>query len=146
MMTMRFSSILAIGLVAALLGLNGCSDFDRDWNAAAAAKPADQTDITGRWEGTWSSDANGHCGGLRCIITRLDPRSYHARYAATYAGIFHFGYEMTLIADKQNDWVQFEGSADLGSMAGGNYHYEGHANAEAFYATYKSSDDHGRFN
>jgi len=125
--------------------LGGCSAFDRDWDAAAKVQPSSPTDITGRWQGTWKSDASGHDGGLRCLITRIDPRTYHARYAATYGGIFHFGYEMDLIATPEQDWIKFEGQADLGSMAGGVYHYEGHANAEKFYATYHCDKDHGRF-
>jgi hypothetical protein len=128
-----------------ILLLSGCSQFERDWEAAAAVKPADSTDITGRWQGTWSSDASGHNGGLRCLMTRINSKTYHARYAATYFTILHFSYEMDLSADRMPEWVKFEGEADLGAMAGGVYHYEGHANAENFYATYRSNQDHGRF-
>jgi hypothetical protein len=53
---------------------------------------------------------------------------------------------MDLVAEKQPEWVKFEGSADLGSLAGGMYHYEGHANSDTFYVTYRSSEDHGQFN
>ena len=70
----------------------------------------------------------------------------HARYLATFGGIFHFKYEMNLNASLLQDWVHFQGSADLGAMAGGLYTYEGDANSEKFFATYKSESDHGQFN
>lgn len=132
-------------ILACVALASGCSPFEHDWNAAAGAKPADATDITGRWQGTWTSEASGHSGGLRCLITRIDTKTYHARYAATFWSIFHFGYEMDLTAERQVDWVHFQGEADLGAMAGGLYHYDGHANAESYSATYRSSQDHGNF-
>ena len=74
-------------------------------------KPANGTDITGRWTGTWQSDA-GHSGNLRCLISKTDSQTYHARYAATYAGILHFGYEMDLQAQREAEWVKFQGEAE----------------------------------
>ena len=132
-------------ILSGLALMCGCSSFDRDWKAAASSKPQSATDMTGRWQGTWASDANGHNGGLRCLITRTGDNAYHARYAATYWSIFHFGYDMDLVAEQEVDAVHFKGEADLGSMAGGVYHYDGHANAADFTATYQSEADHGRF-
>src|SRR5258708_6425094 len=126
---MTFTSSRQLQSWILILGLSlfcGCSSFDHDWNAAAGIKPQTPTDMTGRWQGEWISDANAHSGGLRCLITRGEKNTYHARYAATYGGIFHFNYEMDLTAEKQMEWIRFEGQADLGSMAGGIYHYDGH--------------------
>jgi hypothetical protein len=133
-------------LIVCLALVTGCSSFDRDWNAAASFKPASATDITGRWEGTWQSDVDNHSGGLRGLITQTGKDTYHARYAATYGGILHFNYEMDLTGQQTFDWITFQGSADLGALAGGTYHYEGHATSERFFATYRSADDHGEFN
>ena len=132
-------------IFASLSLLCGCSTFEHDWEAAASAKPIGRADMTGRWQGTWASEADTHTGGLRCLITRLDDTTYHARYAATFWGIFHFSYEMDLTAKQLPDHVIFEGEADLGAMAGGVYHYEGHADAENYEATYRCSVDHGKF-
>ncbi|HET6252219.1 MAG TPA: hypothetical protein VFE47_31325 [Tepidisphaeraceae bacterium] len=142
----RAENLAAIMIFACLSMLTGCSSFDHDWDAAASAKPVGPTDMTGRWEGTWASDTDGHTGGLRCLITQTGTRTYHARYAATYGGMFHFNYEMDLEADPKFDWVTFTGSADLGALAGGEYHYEGRADSEKFYARYTSDADRGQFN
>src|ERR1051326_2514748 len=49
--------ILSIGLLVLGLLLGGCSTFNRDWKAAAAATtPGD--DVQGRWLGRWLSDVN----------------------------------------------------------------------------------------
>jgi hypothetical protein len=124
----------------------GCSTFDKDWKVAVDSwQPAGHTDITGPWQGTWQSEANTHSGGLRCLITRSGENAYHARFAATYWKIFHFGYEMDLAADPHLDQVHFDGSADLGWLAGGAYRYDGHSNSTDFYCTYHSQHDHGNF-
>lgn len=142
---MRRTIFSIIFLSLALCVLTGCSDFDRDWDRLANTKPTNTMDITGRWQGSWVSDVNGHSGGLRCIMSRVDDYTYHARYAATYGGFLHFNYEMDLTSVRESDWIRFAGQADLGGVAGGVYHYDGHANADKFTATYKSSADHGSF-
>lgn len=132
--------------LVALLCVAGCSTFDRDWDAAGALHPAGSTDITGRWQGNWASNVSSHSGELRCLITRdSDRKLYHARYAATYLGVFHFNYDMDMTGQREGEWVKLSGQADLGGMAGGVYHYDAHANATDFFATYKSDEDNGRF-
>lgn len=41
--------------------------------------------------------------------------------------------------------VRLEGDADLGWLAGGAYHYEGHASPVEYVCTYRSKTDHGIF-
>ena len=78
----------------------GCSPFDRDWKSAVDTwKVTDATDITGPWEGTWQSEVGSHSGALRCLITKTGDYEYHARFAATYWKIFHFGYDVNLSAE-----------------------------------------------
>ena len=43
------------------------------------------------------------------------------------------------------DRYRFEGQADLGSLAGGLYHYEGYATLTNFYSTYRAQYDFGTF-
>ena len=52
-----------------LLVVTGCSTFPYEWRQASK-KPQPTNDITGRWEGRWLSDVNGHNGRLRCLLTR----------------------------------------------------------------------------
>jgi hypothetical protein len=144
-MTATHRRLGSLTICAALLLICGCSTFDRDWLAAAGTTPANAVDIAGRWQGTWASNVGTHNGDLRCIITRVDQTNYRARYAATYAGILHFEYEIPLVGEREGEWIRFEGEADLSWMAGGIYHHEGHANSTDFFATYKSNEDNGRY-
>jgi hypothetical protein len=118
----------------------GCgSTFDRDWESPGqAAMPGA---LEGRWQGTWHSEANGHEGGLRCIITRKEDSGYEARYDASYDWcIFGFTFEYTVPVQAERDgeaW-KFRGSAELGCwIAGGLYEYEGRAQGDDYTATYK---------
>jgi len=134
-----------LGLLPLLL-LAGCSAFDRDWNAAPAASAGT---LEGRWEGKWTSDANGHEGALRCIITRHQDSGWEARYYASYTwGIIPFTFEYTipLTALRDGDaWIS-RGGAELGCwIAGGWYEYEARASAEEYVASYRSDFDRGVF-
>ena len=130
--------------LAALLVLSGCSTFNRDWKAAAA-KPMPANSVEGRWEGKWHSDHNGHTGGLRALVTKLDSGQYEARFHATYAVILSFSSTVNLDVRPAGGLLQFSGSADLGKAAGGLYHYEGKASGTNFFSTYECPSDHGTF-
>jgi|SRR5688572_21848401 len=150
---------LVIGLALMVAG-TGCA-FDRKWRAMKRAELVDNAPtapaadgLAGRWQGRWVSDANGHSGGLRAIITPVPQtltagRHYLAEFDASYMGLLRFGYGMTLVA-KANQAatggpVSFHGEEDLGHMAGGVYRYNGNADGTTFNATYESKDDRGRF-
>lgn len=137
----RWYSLLAVFLAAGLLA--GCSTFNREWRSATA-RSVPESAITGPWEGTWLSHENGHHGKLRCLITKRDG-GYLARFRATYFVILRAEYEVTLNADrKENEW-QLVGQADLGSLAGGVYHYDGKATPTRFECRYRCQSDHGIF-
>ena len=120
-----------------------CSSFNREWRKAGqnAVMPSG---LEGRWEGEWSSEVNGHHGQLRCIVSKTDD-DYRARFHARYRKILSFGYTVALKAKPTQNGYQFRGEADLGSFAGGVYHYEGRADTTNFFSTYSSKYDHGRF-
>jgi hypothetical protein len=131
------------GVGAALvLTLAGCSSFQREWKKSAERPLAG---FEGRWDGRWESAKNHHSGRLRCIITRQTNEVFAARFHAKYLGILSFGYTATLETKPGMHPFNFSGSADLGSFAGGIYHYEGHATQTNFFSTYSSKDDHGTF-
>lgn len=132
----------AFGLV---LLLSGCSSFQRDWNAAGKAHFP--SPVAGRWEGHWHSDYNAHHGRLRCLLTAGTNGTYFARFRANYLRLLSFEYTVPLAmqATGTNSW-HFQGAADLGSLAGGNYHYEGQiTNGTHFFSTYRAAVDHGYF-
>ncbi len=129
-------------IVGLLLLLSGCSTFERDWEAAAST-PADP--VLGRWEGTWLSAVNGHKGGLRCLISKDEQGKTQARYRATYACCFSFEYTVEMHVRAEGTVHHFEGLADLGWLAGGEYHYEGKITPAGSESTYSSESDNGTF-
>ena len=51
----------------------------------------------------------------------------------------------TLKVEGAPDSFHFSGEADLGYLAGGVYHYDGHADGTNFFSNYSSKYDHGTF-
>ncbi len=133
--------------MAAGLVLCGCSAFDYEWRQAARQRVPTEG-ITGRWEGRWISQANGHNDGLRALITAVDSNHYDVKFHAAYKQwvTVYFGYTVRMEAKPGADGsVLFRGSEDLGALAGGVYSYEGQADRTNFFSTYKSKYDHGTF-
>ena len=155
---------MSLSIALLLLASGGCA-FDRKWRdlsrqqrlhavAPAAATTAPASDpLAGRWEGKWVSDASGHAGKLRAIVTPLPNAdaaggapTYRVDYDAMFLAVLRFGYGMTLTAAPQpGGATRFEGRDDLGPLAGGVYRYTGSADGRTFTATYTSPADHGRF-
>ena len=134
---------------AACLALAGCTDFKEQWQKALDESKKNQgkfTDLTGPWEGTWTSKFNDHTGKLRCIITKQKDGQYEFHYWAQWqkvlSGSFKANYKVT---DKKNGSFTFSGAKDLGKL-GGKFTHEGSTTATTFKATYQSDmGDHGVF-
>ena len=144
MKTVSIHHLCHLGLLGLLLATGGCSSFNREWSATAAARPA-ADGIEGAWDGTWLSGHNGHTGRLRAIVTRLNEEEYHARFHATYMRVLTFGQAVDLRVTRTGTNFTFSGAADLGKAYGGVYRYEGHASPGEFHSTYDCSIDHGTF-
>jgi hypothetical protein len=140
---MKLNLVCAAAFLAVPL-LAGCSSFNREWKDALKEQKA-ATGLGGPWEGHWVSDVNGHNDRLRCVITEQSTNQYDAHFHATYKKVFHFGYTVPLQVRTEGDHYIFSGEADLGTMAGGLYTYEGNATGTNFFSTYKSKYDHGKF-
>src|SRR5882672_8501683 len=139
---LRRFALLVIMPTVVLIGAS-CSSFNREWRKVGRNAVA-PSGLEGRWEGEWISEVNGHHGRLRCIVNR-DEDVYRARFHAKYRKILSFGYTVPLKAEPTENGYKFRGEADLGSLAGGIYHYEGHADGTNFFSTYSSKYDHGTF-
>jgi len=137
-------TVVASLLLGAILLSGGCTTFGHAW-AKAAKEPVTTNSLLGCWEGTWLSEANGHNGNLRCVVTLKNDGTYSARFHAIYKKVLGFGYTVPLKAAETNGMFQFSGEADLGWWAGGVYHYEGHAQDTNFFSTYRCKYDHGTF-
>jgi hypothetical protein len=129
-----------------LLGVfaSGCSTFHREWKQAAI-QPVPSHDITGRWEGVWNSEATGHHGTLRCVVTQESPEKYRFLYRATWKKIFHGTYSVLQDVERDGDVFKMRGGADLGRLYGGRYEYEGEATPTRLFSKYRSAKDHGTF-
>ncbi len=140
----RTLTVLHWALAVATLLAGGCTTFNHDWERAAesASLPGE---MQGRWQGEWQSEATGHHGRLRCLVTRTTNDLYQARFHAKYQKILSFKYTVSLKAEQVGGLFNFTGHEDLGWLAGGVYHYEGHADATNFFSKYSSKYDHGTF-
>jgi len=138
----RIFPCCVLGLFLLMSMLGGCSSFDKNWNAF----PAEHNDgigVIGRWYGTWTSEASGHTGELRCIVTPKSDGAYLAEYHATFMGALSAGYETTFKPRYVGGRFQFEGTQDLGFMAGGVYTYDGEVDGDEYFANYRSKNDQG---
>ena len=129
--------------VLGIMALTGCS-FRREWNAAIK-QPIPANSIEGPWTGTWQSDANGHHGTLKCVVSKAAGASYRAHFKATYGKALRFSYVATLAGRETNGAVELKGELDLGKLAGGVYTYEGEATPTDFQSTYANKYDHGSY-
>lgn len=147
---MKTRAWIFFGFIPLVLILTGCSSFNREWREAAT-QPAKVNGITGRWEGRWHSDANGHNDQIRALITAVDTNHFDVKFHAAYKNwqtmyaTVHFGYTVRMEAASEGSGVKFHGSEDLGFLAGGVYTYEGRADGTNFFSTYKSKYDWGTF-
>ena len=130
--------------IACMALLSGCSSFHREWRKAGR-EATPPPGMEGRWDGGWLSDANGHHGRLRAVITRTAPDTYRAHYHAKFLRVMSYSYVAELAVRETNGVYSFDGQADLGKLAGGVYTYTGTASATNFQSTYKSKYDHGNY-
>ena len=142
----RFIQTLCI--LISLTTLISCSSFQKDWRTAVSAQSQTaSTDLQGPWEGEWISEASGHRGALRCLVTKnpIETGHYDFHYWAKW-GIFSGAFEAHYPVQQQGkDRWDFLGETDLGRL-GGVYRHEGHATITHFQADYTSTkNDHGTF-
>jgi len=134
-----------------LLAACGSVRFERAWEAAAPAPArapsAPEAPPRERWEGSWRSEWNGHEGGLRCLMWRVDEHHLHAWFLSTYARILSFEHDTLFHLEPRGDGAfTLSGSQDLGALVGGVYTYDGELDDRHFRATYSAENgDHGVF-
>jgi len=133
-----------------LLASCGGHSFDSSWKEANINYSAGKTSaVTGPWEGSWHSAANGHKGKLRCVIEPANGKKVDSRYLfhywATWAGPLQGGFDAEFDIKKMGSQYHVQGEEDLGAF--GSFMHEGVIQNKDFEATYRSSSgDHGTFN
>jgi hypothetical protein len=145
--TVRFVWCRVLPLLWVIWMVAGCSSFNRNWKEATRL-PDSNRDLVGRWQGTWRSDVNGHNDDLRCLLTKQDEGKYLARFQAKYRKLVRFTFTYTVpltVVEKETGEFEFEGTANLGMLAGGVYKYKGEADATNFVSTYDCKYDSGKF-
>jgi hypothetical protein len=121
-----------------------CRSFYGRWERAGV--PADPGDMSGRWEGEWSSATTGHRGPLRCVIETASPERWTGWFRGGYARVFRACYGTILHAAEIGPGrYTFSGQANLGWAAGGTYEYDGQGDREELVFRYRSRLDQGEF-
>jgi hypothetical protein len=134
--------IRAISHVLAAV-FNNPSGFNRRWKLKDV-EPANNAWPL-RWEGRWISEVNGHQGALRCLLKQNSGTEFAATFYAVYCHAMRVSYTVPLRGELRDGKLDLEGDFDLGRLAGGNYHYSGHATTGEFRCAYKCKYDHGTF-
>src|ERR1700743_1983965 len=98
-------------LLAALF--NNRAEFHRRWKQSAAMRLA-PGGLEGRWEGEWISEANGHRGALKCLLTRKPEGDYEAMFHAVYAKVLTVCYTIPLRGKFDGSKLLLKGKSDLG--------------------------------
>ncbi|MFP6762761.1 MAG: hypothetical protein VB858_04060, partial [Planctomycetaceae bacterium] len=108
-------------LITATTVLTGCA-FEREWQSAQGYSWP-ENELAGCWDGKWHSDWNNHEGRLRAIITKQGEGYYHAHFKATFLKIVPYEFELPMLVTDAGQVYTFQGDADLGLLAGGQYVY-----------------------
>ncbi|HTL56525.1 MAG TPA: hypothetical protein VL361_12650 [Candidatus Limnocylindrales bacterium] len=103
------------------------------------------SEFAARWQGEWQSQASGHHGELRCILRRKAMAEWEAQFHATYARWLRVAYGVLLHTKQSDGRLRLQGAADLGSLAGGLYEYDGELKPDLFECHYRCKYDHGTF-
>lgn len=123
---------------------NNRSEFERAWQTYRPAPNAAQS-VQGRWLGEWVSQANGHHGELKCLLSRISENQLDGIFLASFWRFLRVGYGVRLSVTKAGNAFKLKGESDLGTLAGGIYTYEGEVNLTEFNCTYRCKYDHGLF-
>ena len=111
----------------------------------AGARDAGAVDLTGCWEGSWSSQCTRHQGPLYATFERCDATRYRVHFRGRFFKIFPFRYTVVLqVVEETSDHVTLSGSQNLGRLFG-TFTYSATATDCEFTSRYASSDDQGIF-
>lgn len=102
-----------------------------------------ETDLSGKWKGSWRSEKSNHEGKLRAKLVRRDANHYRATFSGTFMRILPFRYAVTFQAVEQDGNVYLSGSRRLPMF--GAFHFDAESDGSHFHAFYRSRNDHGTF-
>jgi hypothetical protein len=109
------------------------------------AAPAQATDLSGSWAGSWQSCTTGHSGVLRATFTKCSETQYRVEFTGRFCKILPFRYSVTLdVVEESGESVKLAGSSYLGRLFG-TFCYTAAADGCSFTAHYSSKKDQGQF-
>lgn len=109
------------------------------------AAPAQATDLSGCWAGSWQSCSTGHSGVLRAQFTKCGDSRYRVEFRGRFFMILPFRYSVTLnVVEDTDECVTLAGSSYLGRLFG-TFSYKARADGCSFTADYSSEKDCGKF-
>lgn len=123
---------------------NSRSAFLEQWQQYQILSPGPDS-IAGRWVGEWVSQATGHRGDLKCVLSQISTEAYRAHFFATFSKFFRVGYATDLKLDNTAGRICLRGEENLGALAGGVYRCEGEITGNAFNCEYSCKYDRGIF-
>ena len=112
--------------------------------AIAGTAGAQSPSLSGRWDGSWVSEKNGHTGPLHGRFRQLDHDTYRATFRGRFAGVVPFWYTTKLHVEGTGDDVVLLSATQRLPLLG-EYRTTATATATTFDATFTSRNDSGRF-
>lgn len=115
--------------------------FNSAYNKAVTVyEAAEYKAPSGPWQGTWTTNTNGHSGDLRAIVTPSsdEPGEYDFRYHATWGKIFSGSYTVSYDVDRRGNRYFVNGEENLGFF--GRFGHKAIIDNDAFEATFSSED------
>ena len=111
---------------------------------SAAAEPARDIDLSGRWSGAWRDCGSGHHGPLHATFCRVDDCHYRVTFHGRFFGVIPFRYSVVLnVAGRDSDRVVLTGTQRVG--LNGSFEYSASASDCEFTSTFASKRYNGRF-
>lgn len=130
-------------LLFATLFQTGCLTYHTSWKKLPPQAEPDP--ITGRWNGTWLSDHNGHKGKLRAVATHVEGDQYRFKFGATFMLFLAASYDVQFTITPDGQGHVLTGEQELPGYMGGLYNYDGTIQDGEFTSSYRSKLDHGTF-
>jgi hypothetical protein len=133
--------------VVTLLSAGGCTIGTDFWRQCACVSSAyaGARDLSGCWDGCWTSHTTGHNGQLQAVITPCRGNTFHVRFHGTFFKLLSFEYEIDMTGTPTESGYAISGQKDLGKLAGGMFYYSGYVRGDDFVVTYRTCKDHGVF-
>lgn len=125
------------------VALAGCANYPKAWEAAADPPEGGWKDLSGAWQGEWSSPGTKHDGPLWCIATpdAEDPSRLHCWYRAGWGRLKGNFRNVATVRPADGGRYAIEGTSRL--LFYGSFSLQAEGDPERIDGTYESFGDTG---